>query len=81
MKKILSHLIRFVGIWIFMFFSYLTMKIAFNIVYFDWIDLRRAALIEIMVLPTGQSVVFWIIVQIVDYLKKRRARRVSKLKI
>jgi hypothetical protein len=50
-----------------MFFSFSLIKIAFNLLILGWVDLRPAAFQEMLVLPLGQSVVFWIVT--------RRSRR------
>lgn len=47
-----------------MFFTYLTIKFIFNLVFFGWIDLRRVALLEFLILPLGQSIAFWAITRI-----------------
>ncbi|MBI4516406.1 MAG: hypothetical protein HY699_11395 [Deltaproteobacteria bacterium] len=57
----LSALPAFLRLWFVLFFSYLLIKFVFNLIVLDWIDLRRAALQELLVLPLGQSVVFWLI--------------------
>jgi hypothetical protein len=46
-------------IWLFLFFTYLTMKVIFNVILFGLIDLRRASLLELLFLPAGQAVAYW----------------------
>jgi len=64
MKKVKSFLIDFFKLWFFMFFTYLTIKVIFNLIFFGWIDLRRVALLELLILPLGQSIAFWAITRI-----------------
>lgn len=54
----------FLKLWFFMLFTYLTIKVIFNLLYFGWIDLRRATLIEVLFLPLGQAVAFWLITRV-----------------
>ena len=54
----------FLKLWFFMFFTYLTIKVIFNLLYFGWIDLRRATLLEVLCLPLGQAVAFWLITRV-----------------
>jgi len=63
----LSPLLTLLKIWVFMFISYLAILLAFNWAYFGWIDLRSATLIQILVMPTGQALAFWLLT--------RRSRR------
>jgi hypothetical protein len=51
----------FLRLWVVMLFSYLTIKFLFNLFVLGWIDLRRAAFQELLFLPLGQSVVFWMV--------------------
>lgn len=62
-KKALSMLVEFLKVWAFMFFTYLTLKILSNLILFNFIDLRRLAILETLVIPLGQSVAFWIVVK------------------
>jgi hypothetical protein len=59
----------FLRLWFVLFFSYLLLKFLFNLVVLGWVDLRASAFQELLVLPSGQSVVFWFIT--------RRQRRVQ----
>jgi hypothetical protein len=52
---------RFIRLWLAVFFSYVLIKFLFNLAVFGWIDLRDVALLELVVLPLGQAVVFWFI--------------------
>ncbi len=54
----------FLKLWFFMFFTYLTIKVIFDLNYFGWIDLRRATLVEVLCLPLGQAVAFWLITRV-----------------
>jgi hypothetical protein len=67
LRNMLSPLVTLLKIWVFMFISYLAILLAFNWIYFGWIDLRSATLVQILVMPTGQSLAFWLLT--------RRSRR------
>ena len=58
---------RFIRLWLMVFFSYAFIKFLFNLSVFGWIDIRDTTLLELAVLPLGQTLVFWFIT--------RRARR------
>jgi hypothetical protein len=63
-----SSLGRFLRLWLVLGFAYFTAKLLFNLAVMGWIwIIRRDALLEIVLVPLGQSVVFWIVT--------RRARR------
>jgi len=51
----------FLRLWFVMAFSYFFLKFIFNLAVLGWIDLRRVALLELVLLPLGQSVVFWLV--------------------
>ena len=61
---------RFLLIWFFLFISYLAIKLSFNLLYFGWIDLRWSALLELLILPLGQSIAFWLL----TYKRKKTPR-------
>ena len=52
---------KFILLWLFLFMSYLAIKLSFNLAYYGWLDLRKVALAELLILPLGQSVVFWLL--------------------
>lgn len=59
---------RFLRLWFVLGFAYFTAKLLFNLAVMGWIwIIGRDALLEILLVPLGQSVVFWIVT--------RRARR------
>jgi hypothetical protein len=59
---------RFLRLWFVLGFAYFTAKLLFNLAVMGWIwVIRLDALLEIVLVPLGQSVVFWIVT--------RRARR------
>jgi len=58
---------RFLRLWFVLTFAYFTTKFLFNLGIMGWIDLRPVAFLELVLVPLGQSVVFWIVT--------RRARR------
>lgn len=51
--------LRFLWLWLFMLVVYVALKIGFNLAVFGWIDLRKATLLEMLVLPSLQSVALW----------------------
>jgi hypothetical protein len=50
---------RLLILWILCLVTYLALKIAIDLSYFGWIDLRRLAVVEAAILPFGQAMVFW----------------------
>ena len=50
---------KFLVLWFFLFITFLAMKIVFNLLVYGWIDLRQGAILEVLVLPLGQSLLFW----------------------
>jgi hypothetical protein len=63
MKRAFSVLAAFLRVWFFMFFTYLISKLLCNLVLFGWIDIRRNALLEVLVVPLAQSMAFWLLVK------------------
>ena len=51
----------FLRLWLVMFFSYFTIKFLFNLILQGWVDLRITAFKELLVLPLGQTIVFWLV--------------------
>jgi hypothetical protein len=51
----------FLRLWFVLGFAYLLIKFVFNLGVMGWIDLRPVAFLELVVVPLGQSVVFWAI--------------------
>jgi hypothetical protein len=64
MKKPASGLGSILRMWFLLFFGYLTLKVIFNLLFYRWIDLRRIALLELLVIPLGQSILFWIVTRV-----------------
>lgn len=50
---------RFLLLWLFMCLTFVAMKVLFNLWFHGWIDLRRVALLEVMILPLGQTLLLW----------------------
>jgi len=50
---------RFLWLWLLMLLVYVAAKTGFNLAVFGWIDLRKATLLEVLVVPTIQSVALW----------------------
>jgi UPF0716 family protein affecting phage T7 exclusion len=61
---------RFLRLWLLVFLSYVTIKFVFNLIVMGWIDLRWTTLLEMVSLPLGQAVVFWVVTR-----RVRRAQR------
>jgi hypothetical protein len=51
----------FLRLWFVLFLSYSTLKFTFNVVVAGFIDLRPVAFWELLALPFGQAIVFWLI--------------------
>ena len=60
MRKAVSFAVRFIKIWAFMAFSLILMKGLLNIFLYGRIDLRQAALNEMLFIPIGQAVLYWL---------------------
>lgn len=56
-----SRIGAFLRIWLVMFFAFALIKVAFNLLVLGWVDIRPAAFQELLVLPLGQSIVFWFV--------------------
>jgi hypothetical protein len=63
MKRAFSVPAAFLKVWFFMFFTYLISKLLCDLALFGWVDIRRSALLEILVVPIAQSIVFWLLVK------------------
>ena len=48
-------------LWLVFLLSYSTLKFVFNIVVAGYIDLRPVVLWELLAIPFGQAIVFWLI--------------------
>jgi hypothetical protein len=59
----------FARLWAAMLFTYSTVKFVFNLVVLGYLDLTHAAALELVIVPLGQAVLFWLIT--------RRTRRSS----
>ena len=56
-----SSLAAFIRLWAVMLFSYFTVKFVFNLGILGYIDLTRAAFLELAFVPLGQSALYWIV--------------------
>jgi hypothetical protein len=61
MKDFARPLLRFFKIWIILVFSYVIFRFGYNLVFYGWLDFRLYALIELVALPTGQAVIFFLV--------------------
>ena len=67
-KRMIASVAVFLRLWFVLFFSYLTIKCLFNLIVLGWVDIRLAAFQELLILPLGQSLVFWLVTR-----RRRRA--------
>jgi hypothetical protein len=51
----------FLRLWFVLLLSYSTLKFVFNIVVAGYIDVRPVFVWELLALPFGQAIVFWLI--------------------
>ena len=51
----------FFRLWFVLEFSYVVIRLLFNLMVMGWIDLRRAFFLESAIVPFGQAVVFWFV--------------------
>ena len=51
----------FLRLWLLLLFSYDLLKLLFDLSAYGYVDLRRAALVELVALPFGQAVIFWLV--------------------
>ncbi len=49
---------RFLLLWLFMFATFLVARLSVNMLVYGWIDLRKSALAELLVLPLAQALLF-----------------------
>jgi hypothetical protein len=56
-----SSLTAFIRLWAVMLFTYFTVKFVFNLGILGYIDLTRAAFLELGFVPLGQSALYWIV--------------------
>jgi len=52
---------RFFIIWLLMLISFVPVRLGYNLVFFGWIDIRKFALLEFMVIPFCQALVFFLV--------------------
>jgi hypothetical protein len=50
----------FLALWGFLFLAYTSTRVAFNLIVHGWIDLRRAAFLDIAVVPLVLSLLLWL---------------------
>jgi hypothetical protein len=51
----------FLRLWVVLAFSFVTVKLLVDLLHPGYIDLRRSALIQLVAVPTGQAVVYWLV--------------------
>ena len=56
-----SGLGAFLRLWFVLFFSYILIKFLFDLIVRGWIEISESAFQEILLLPLGQSIVFWLV--------------------
>lgn len=56
-----TRLAAFLRLWILMVFSYVILKLLFDLAGPGYADLRGRSLVQLVALPTGQAVIFWLV--------------------
>jgi len=56
-----SGLGAFLRLWLVIWFAYALLKFAFNLLVLNAIDLRVYSIVELFVLPLGQTIVVWFV--------------------
>lgn len=51
----------FLRLWLVMVFSYIPLKLLFDLLGGGYVDLREIALVQLVALPSAQAVVLWLI--------------------
>jgi hypothetical protein len=51
----------FVRLWLLLLFSYDLLTLLFDLAVFGYIDLRSAALVQLVALPLGQAAIVWVV--------------------
>jgi hypothetical protein len=51
----------FLRLWLLLFFSYAILKLLSDLIGPGYIDLREVALVQLVAVPFGQAVVFWLV--------------------
>jgi hypothetical protein len=54
----------FLRLWLVLLLSYSTLKFVFNVVVAGYIDMRPVAFWELLALPFGQAIVFWLVTRV-----------------
>lgn len=60
----------FFKLWLFMFFSYLMIVLAYDIAVHHWVDLRHDSIARLVYLPIGQALAF----QLLTYPRRNRSK-------
>ena len=58
-QKVSSGWRAFLRLWFVLAFSYVGLRVLFNLVLLGWIDVRRVFFQELLLLPRGQALIFW----------------------
>jgi len=61
MARRLGSFGTFLRLWLLLFFSYAILKLLLDLVGPGYVDLRAVALGEMVALPFGQAIVFWLV--------------------
>jgi hypothetical protein len=51
----------FLRLWVVLAFSFVTVKLLFDLLHPGYIDLRSSTLVQLVAVPTGQAVVYWLV--------------------
>ena len=69
MKLFKREIVVFLKLWLMMLLTYVVATLAFDLVYYGWVDLRQAALARLLYLPIALAAVF----QLLTWPKRRAA--------
>lgn len=61
LRRWIQEIAALLKLWFFFFVSYLLILTLFTYLYYGWIDLRNVALLQVVVVPMGQAILFWAI--------------------
>ena len=63
MNKTRSAVRDFFTLWVVLFMTFLLVRMILTLFFYGWIDLRRIPLLELLLVPVGQTLALWIIVR------------------
>ncbi len=75
MPRWLALALRILSLWLFVSITFLILKLGFNYVFRGFLDLRKVAILEYVLLPVGLTFVYGFAI----WFENRRARRARPL--